>query len=824
MARTLEVQSTFSSGEAEPRLVERRDVQFYYSAIARGRNCVALPQGGFSSLPGTVSESQLRNPVASLGFAGATITAPNGGTVGNLTDADPTTVCTTSSATAGTFVVAHVDLGSAKTWCAFDVYGFYAVNAGEQKLVVQWSADNAAWNTIATVDVEAGAANRRNRRFARPPGAPVTARYVRVATVNGLGLAAVSVGGIAIFGEGAFTGSVRLAHFNFRKGQEYTLALTPGHGDVFKNGVWQAAFMTSATANVLAEMDWTQSLDSFLMFHEALETPLIKRQGRDTEWNFTPYPFRNLPLYDFGGTYTNGRNAVQRIQLYNMSVGETFDLTLEGETTVAIEYFASSATTIAAIKAAIEALPNVVAGVTVGAPATTVFDVEFTGGSNAAREWLLMAGTSHAASGAVVVRELARGGIAGEYPFGSTKGYALSGAFHQQSLIMAGFGSLPRHVLKSITGAPDDFNTDIDTAIGGMFFEVAGRTSNEIVRIHAGQSLLLFTTDDVLFLDGNVLAKSSVPTFQTTEQPGLKRGIPLAALDGGLIYVEAGGNIVRELKFADALNNFSAQNISVLSAHLLNNPVDLAHRRAVRTEENDLVHIVNADGTMILMTALRSESITGFTLRSGNGQFKAVTNDSEQNVRVAVARDTAGVSRLWLERIDRACVTEAAHVATGVDITAIALPAAFDGETLHVFCDHAYVGTRTVAAGAIAGLPASARIEAGYAALADVVDMPVLKDDEANRPMARQKRVVTVHLSLFETDHIALQVNDGEIYEVPLMELGVSELGESVGDRPFTGTVHLEGFPGFTETGQVRILQLRPGRLTVRSMRKEMRV
>ncbi|TIT48612.1 MAG: hypothetical protein E5W72_17575 [Mesorhizobium sp.] len=169
-------------------------------------------------------------------------------------------------------------------------------------------------------------------------------------------------------------------------------------------------------------------------------------------------------------------------------------------------------------------------------------------------------------------------------------------------------------------------------------------------------------------------------------------------------------------------------------------------------------------------------------------------------------------------------MTDAAQVATGVDITSIAVPAAFNGEILHVFCDKAYVGTRTVAAGAISGLPACARIEAGYAVLPDVVDMPVLKDEEAQRPLARQKRCSTLHLSLFETDHIAVQVNSGPIYEVPLMQLGEFEVGESIGDRPFTGTVHLEGFLGFTETAQVRILGLRPGRMTVRQIRKEVRV
>ncbi|RWE91349.1 hypothetical protein [Mesorhizobium sp.] len=826
MARILEVQSTFSSGEADPKLIERRDVEFYYSAVERGRNVVALPQGGFSNVSGTVSESLLRNPVASLGFAGATITAPNGGTAANLTDGDPATVLVTAAAGAGTVVAVHVDLGAAKTFCAFDVIGIFAqLLARDQCLAVQWSVDNAAWNTIQTMDIDKTADNKRSRRFAVGPGLSVTARYLRVVTTGGAGLGTITITSIALLQEGAYDGAVRLANFNFRQGQEYTLALTPGHGDVFFNGVWQASFSTEISTAQLAALDWTQKLDSFLAFHEDLETPLIKRQGRNTEWNFAPYPFKNLPIEDFGGVYANGINAVQRIQLYSFGgVGKFFDLILEGQSTAAIATGVDNIATAANIKAALEALPNVEPGLTVASLGGNSYDVTFTGGDNAGRPWLVMSGSSLEDGGNVVVREITKGVKPGEPVISAAQGWPRTGIFYQQSLLVAGLKALPRHVMKSVTGSPDDFNPDIVTANGGMLFELDGGTANEITKLHSGIALLAITRDAIYYLDADALSKTVVPNFKPTEQPGMKRGVPLASIEGGLEYVENGGNILRELKFSELQRNFAAQNVSVLSSQLLRDPVDQTHRRAIQNQENDLLYVINSDGTMIQMTALRSENITGFTLREGTGQIVAASTDSEQNVRLAVSRTTNGATRLWLERIDTACVTDAAHVATGAGITSIAVPAGFNGEILHVFCDKAYVGTRTVAAGAISGLPACARIEAGYAVLPDVVDMPVLKDEEAQRPLARQKRCSTLHLSLFETDHIAVQVNSGPIYEVPLMQLGEFEVGESIGDRPFTGTVHLEGFLGFTETAQVRILGLRPGRMTVRQIRKEVRV
>ena len=822
MTRALEVQSTFSSGEVEPRLVERRDVQFYYSAVTRGRQVIALPQGGFAATSGTVLESPLRNPLTPLDLGGAALTAPNGGDVAHLTDGDPGTALVTNAATGGTFVVLHVDLGAATTFCALDARGFLAAGAGDLCFVAQWSADNAAWHELGRCDIETTA---RNRRFATPPAGAVTARYLRLALDDHAAAGAVSLGSIRLLAEGAFSGTLRTINFNFRAGQEYTLAATPLNIDVFHDGVWQAAIASDIDAAMLDEIDWAQRLDSLVVFHETLATPQFRRQGRHTEWNDEPYPFRNLPLYDFGGAYANGVDAMQRIQLFNLGGSESFDLTIEGQTTTAIEVDASnSETTAANIKAALEALPNVDPGLTVNVAWDTIFDVIFTGGDNAARPWLTMAGTALDENGAVVVRELVRGKAAGEAVMSPARGWPRTGVFYQQSLLLAGLESLPRHMLKSVTGSPDDFNTEIAAATGAMLFELDGGTANEIVKVVDGLALMAFTRDDIYHLSSDRLSKTEVPPFKPAQQQGIKRGVPVASIEGGLIYVEAGGHIVRETKYSEVLRNFQAQNISVLSAHLLNDPIDLAHRRAVRSQENDLVLIVNADGSLIQMTALRSENITGFTLRETQGRFRAVSVNSRQETRLAVARRTAGVERLWLERLDRDTVTDCAHVATGEDITSVTPGAAFEGEVLHVFCDRAYIGTRTVAGGQIAGLPAASRIEAGYAALADVIDMPVLKDEEAERPMARLKRAHTLHLSLFETDHVAVEVNGGPTYEVPLMEIGGMDVGEAIGDRLFTGTAHLEGFLGFTETAQVRVRQLRPGRLTVRSMRKELRV
>ena len=94
------VQTSLSAGEFDPLLWSREDVSFFYNSARIIENAVPLPQGGVKRRDGWRFRSLQRGPISGIDLSGATVTAANGGTAGNLTDGDRTTLLETGTTAA----------------------------------------------------------------------------------------------------------------------------------------------------------------------------------------------------------------------------------------------------------------------------------------------------------------------------------------------------------------------------------------------------------------------------------------------------------------------------------------------------------------------------------------------------------------------------------------------------------------------------------------------------------------------------------------------------------------------------------------------------
>lgn len=59
MAKIKQLKTNFVSGEIDPTMLARTDIKFYHNAARKMRNVVAIPQGGFSTRPGSVFVDKL---------------------------------------------------------------------------------------------------------------------------------------------------------------------------------------------------------------------------------------------------------------------------------------------------------------------------------------------------------------------------------------------------------------------------------------------------------------------------------------------------------------------------------------------------------------------------------------------------------------------------------------------------------------------------------------------------------------------------------------------------------------------------------------------
>jgi|GEM_PF-111089 len=97
MPTSRHVQTSLSAGEFDPLLWSREDVAFFYNSARIIENAVPLPQGGAKRREGWRFRALQRGPISSISLGGATVTAVNGGTPGNLTDGDRNTLLETGS-------------------------------------------------------------------------------------------------------------------------------------------------------------------------------------------------------------------------------------------------------------------------------------------------------------------------------------------------------------------------------------------------------------------------------------------------------------------------------------------------------------------------------------------------------------------------------------------------------------------------------------------------------------------------------------------------------------------------------------------------------
>lgn len=98
----------------------------------------------------------------------------------------------------------------------------------------------------------------------------------------------------------------RMVGFEFNVEQTYLLVFTAGQFKVYKTDDYSSvqATVTSApidgiTADILAEMRWTQSADTLYLFHPDLQPIKITRTS-DTAWSASSVAFSNIPTFDFG--------------------------------------------------------------------------------------------------------------------------------------------------------------------------------------------------------------------------------------------------------------------------------------------------------------------------------------------------------------------------------------------------------------------------------------------------------------------------------------------------------------------------------------------
>ena len=583
---------------------------------------------------------------------------------------------------------------------------------------------------------------------------------------------------------------VRLVAFEFSTSDSYMLCFTHNRMHVFKNGTLitningtgNPYLVTTIAGSRLDELCWTQSADTLILTHQDIPPVSIVRGANDASWTASDLSFGSIPKFAFSIAFSNPAAT-----LTPTAVSGKIKLTTS-----------ASVFTSAHVGQYVNANPQGRAKI-----------VQFISGTevNVVTEFPFFS-TTAIASGQW---ELETGY---ENVWSSTRGYPRSVTFHQGRLFFGGSRARPSTVWGSRVGQFFDFEPSEGFDDDALEATLDTNTFNAIIDITSGRDLQLFTTGGEFYVQQQGLEPITPSSFTVSSagRNGSKPGIRVQLLDAGTLFVQRQGKALAEVTFSDAQLTYITSKISLLSGHLLKNPKRMALRRAVDTDENDLLLIVNADGgTVTAYSLLRAENVIAPSeFITTGGEYLDIGVDIT-DIYTVVKRTIDGTVQYYIEKFEDGLLTDCAITGGAVSsITAAHLV----GSTVNQLLDGLVQANKVVGAGGSVAMtrPSTASYEVGLPINVIAVTMPIDVKLQTGTRVGFKKRILEVNALVYETQH--LKING---IEVPFRTFDtVNILDNPVPE--ITGTKVLNGILGYSNEAKITITQNFPLKFTLLGM------
>ena len=635
--------------------------------------------------------------------------------------------------------------------------------------------------------------------------------------------------------------AARLIPFAANNGNVYDLAVTGSMMEVWGASSKLHQFAHVYSAAQAAQLDYTQQADTLLTFHED-KAPWRALHGGPTSWVTANAPLTDIPNYDYGGAYSNGAASQFELDFIGFDNGNApywdnivFTITVSGQETTGIRGTSTSppsggtpvmATLAANIQTAILALPNVKPGVTctvVSSVSPYRVNITFGGALNAGDIWTLSGRLVNKADAAVLVNKIVVGVAPGEALISAAKGWPRCGTFYQQRLLMGGFKSLPNAWIASRSGGYYDFNGKLTTSDGSFLIVLDVPGGERVERLVNNQFLLVMTSENNFWVAGSTqgLSKTSPPKHVPATDHGIASFVPVVGNERAAIYVHKTGDFVGELRYTDIDGNYVATDISLMGYHLVKDVVDIAVKSKAGNQSANMAAVVNADGTLRAIYLLREQDLTGFSRLDTQGQVKACAVNNRNDLTLIVERNRGAARVRSIERQENGLLLDAAiDFSYATPRTVITGLGHLEGQTVWALGDGHVQGPYIVSGATVTLDIAVLAVTVGLWTAPVAQTLPLARMIGPDLWLQKRARIHTVQLFVEDTTSLAVACNGGKLFDVNLRRFGqTADVPELY--APANGLIKLGGFGGYVDEPTVTISQLRPGRLTVKSIISE---
>ena len=401
-----------------------------------------------------------------------------------------------------------------------------------------------------------------------------------------------------------------------------------------------------------------------------------------------------------------------------------------------------------------------------------------------------------------------------EAVFSSTRGFPRTCTFHEGRLFFGGSKSMPNTVFGSKVAEFFNFKTDEALDDDALFVTISSDSLNAINAIRSGRDLQIFTSSAEFFIPQSTLDPITPANIviKIATRRGSKEGIKPVSADTGTLYIQKSGKALRELIFSDTDLNYNSDNVSLLSSHLLKNPVKMALRVATSTDDGDLLMIVNGTGgSMCVYSILKPQNVIAPSEFITDGTFEDVGVDIE-DIYVVVKRTINSSTKHYLECFDDDRTTDASiQYFSGATTPDQSLPGSttagslshLEGKEVNVVRDDVVLENKTVSSGQITiDTAPTTFLEVGIPYDVEVKTMPVEPRLPSGVITSRKRRILEVSPILDRTQNLAINGS-----EIPFRELPHT-LDTAL--TTFTGRKRIAPLLGYSTEAQITFTMTKP--------------
>ena len=409
-------------------------------------------------------------------------------------------------------------------------------------------------------------------------------------------------------------------------------------------------------------------------------------------------------------------------------------------------------------------------------------------------------------------------------PFTGAGSYPGVAGIFEQRLILGRTDNAPQTIWASQTGIFNNFGTgrplrDTDSIEAAL----ASTQVNEIRWLVPFDELIVFTSGGEWIMTNGDNSDALTPTSVQYKVQGYRgcADVKPIVIGDTVIFVQRGGQVVRDLQYRLESDKYAGNNLSVLSEHLFRNRQIVAW--AYQQTPSSIVWVVLDDGSFCSFTYLPEHEVWAWCPQETDGlveEVASIPGDDEDEVYFVVKRNINGSDVRFVEKLhtrDFTAIEDAFFVDCGLtyDGVAATVISGLDhlvGETVSILADGNVSPQQVVAVGGTITLPQAAsvvHVGLPYASTLETLNVDLTAQGDTLQ--GKKKVINQVTLRLEDTRELWIGPDIDHLVQVPFR----TDEGYEEATRLYTGDKRVTIRSSWGTNGRVVIRQSDPLPITI---------